>query len=74
MLAARSGPASSRTPLAGSRIHVESRLLTKRKHNYMYILESLHSADISIFATFIMKHMEEKEAMQLSFYDNRRRR
>ena len=42
------------------------RLLTKHGRNC--ILEMLRSADISIFTSLITKRMEEKEAMQLSFF------
>ena len=45
------------------------RLSAKRGRNY--ILERLRSDDVSILTLLITKHMEEKEAMQLSFYDDR---
>ena len=47
------------------------RLLTKRERTY--ILERLRSADLSVFTSFVKKHMDENEAVQLSFYDDRRR-
>ena len=47
------------------------RLLTKREQSY--ILERLNSTDISIITSFVTKHTEESEAVQLSFYDNRHR-
>lgn len=49
----------------------KARLLTKRE--LQYILERLRSADMGIFAAFVKKHIEKNEAVQLSFYEDRRR-
>ena len=47
------------------------RLLTQ--HERRHVLERLRSADMSIFTAFVKKHMDESEAVQLSFYEERRR-
>ena len=67
------GRATSRSRKAGGKRKEDRkvRLLTKRERRY--ILERLRSADMSIFTSFVQKHMEENEAVQLSFYDERRR-
>ena len=35
------------------------------------VVERLRSADLAIFCAFVKKHVEEKEAVQLSFYEER---
>ena len=47
------------------------RLLTQ--HEWRHVLERLCSTDMSIFTAFVKKHMDESEAVQLSFYEERRR-
>lgn len=49
----------------------KARLLTKAERRH--ILERLRSADMSVFTAFVEKHMEENEAVQLSFYEERYR-
>ena len=46
-------------------------LLTKCEQ--CHLLVRLHSADMDVFASFVKKYMEENKAVQLSFYENRRR-
>ena len=47
----------------------KTRLLKRRELHY--ILERLRSADMAVFTAFVKKHVEEKEAVQLSFYEDR---
>ncbi len=66
-------PKSSRARKAGGKELKERkvRLVTKRERHHL--LERLRSADMSICTSFVKKHMEESEAVQLSFYEERRR-
>ena len=59
---------SSRSQNAASKRkgHRIVRLHTKRE--WSYILERLRRADMSIYTSFIKKHMEENEAIQLLLY------
>ena len=63
-------PKSSRSRKAvGSRKKV--RLLIKRERRHLLV--RLRSADMGVFASFVKKYMEENKAVQLSFYEDRRR-
>ena len=55
----------------GSSNRKESKVRLLNKREQRYLLERLRSADMSIYSSFVKKHMEESEAVQLSFYEER---